>query len=103
MEPVERRVARARAALAECGEAARAMLREMFPDAIRLTPDVSGRYMWAMFDADIAPLLDAEERFRACGFQDSTREDLAGSIDSKRLMVAGACYAMSRMSLSKLG
>jgi len=37
-----------------------AMLRELLPDAIQLWPDGSGRYLWAMFDADIAPLLDAE-------------------------------------------
>ena len=74
------------------------MLRELLPDAIQLWPDGSGRYLWAMFDADIAPLLDAEERFRECGFTDLTREDLAGQTDSKGLMVAGARYLNSLMA-----
>jgi len=76
------------------------MLRELLPDAIQLWPDGSGRYLWAMFDADIAPLLDAEERFRECGFTDLTREDLAGQTDSKGLMVAGAGLDTRRLSMA---
>ncbi len=57
-----------RTRLAEGGEQARAVLSELFPNSIRLTPDVSGRYLWALFDADIAPLLTAEQRFAGCGF-----------------------------------
>jgi len=53
-----------------------------------------------MFDAGIAPLLDAEERFRECGFTDLTREDLAGQTDSKGLMVAGAGLDTRRLSMA---
>ena len=52
-----------------------------------------------MFDAGIAPLLDAEERFRECGFTDLTREDLAGQTESKRLMVAGAGFEPATFGL----
>jgi len=65
------------------------MLREPLPDAIQLWPDGCGRYLWAMFDADIAPLLHAEERFRECGFTDLTREISRG----KLTVSAGARYA----------
>jgi site-specific DNA recombinase len=97
-EPAERRIARARAALAEGGEPARAMLRELFPDGIPLSPDVSKRYLWATLDCDIAPLLDVEERFRECGFGDLTVGDLE-STDSKRLMVAGAGFEPATFGL----
>jgi hypothetical protein len=68
------------------------MLRKLFPDGIPLAPDVSKRYLWATLDCDIAPLLDAAERFRECGFKDLTREDIT-STDSRRLVVAGARFA----------
>jgi site-specific DNA recombinase len=97
-EPAERRIARARAALAEGGEPARAMLRELFPDGIPLSPDVSKRYLWATLDCDIAPLLDVEERFRECGFEDLTVADRESS-DSKRLMVAGAGFEPATFGL----
>ncbi len=69
-ETVEQRIERMQARLAEGGEVARAALAELFPTAIRLTPDVSGWYLWAMFEADIAPLVTQAERFAECGFED---------------------------------
>jgi hypothetical protein len=59
-----------RARLAEGGEPARAVLRDLFPNSILLAPDVSGRYLWAQFDTDIAPVVSPEEQFRECGFED---------------------------------
>jgi hypothetical protein len=40
------------ARLAEGGPVAREVLREMFPNAIQLQPDDSGRHFWAPFPDD---------------------------------------------------
>jgi site-specific DNA recombinase len=46
-EPVQKRAARVRDRLAAGGELAQAAMRELFPDAIWLEADASGRFLWA--------------------------------------------------------
>jgi hypothetical protein len=48
---------RMRARLAQGGDVARAMLRELFPNSIWLEADSSGQYLWAQFDSDIVSWL----------------------------------------------
>ena len=49
-ESVERRVEAMRERLGKGGEIARCALRELFPRAIWLEPDQSGRFLWAVFE-----------------------------------------------------
>ncbi|MFZ1867167.1 MAG: zinc ribbon domain-containing protein, partial [Steroidobacteraceae bacterium] len=54
-ETIERRRTELLQRLAEGGPVAREVLREMFPNAIQLQPDDSGKHFWALFadDADM--------------------------------------------------
>lgn len=65
-ESIERRRAELLQRLAEGGPVAREVLREIFPDAIQLQPDESGKQLWALFMYDQGParvnlLYDTEE------------------------------------------
>ena len=51
-ESIERRRAELLQRLAEGGHVAREVLREIFPDAIQLQPDESGKHLWALFMYD---------------------------------------------------
>jgi site-specific DNA recombinase len=52
VEAIERRRADLLRRLAEGGDIARSVLRELFPNAIQLEPDELGRYLWAVFVDD---------------------------------------------------
>jgi hypothetical protein len=71
-EPVERRVERIRERLAEGGEIAQGVVREIFPEGLWLYPDPNGgRFLWALAQTAIvhpAGLVDAEGRSLAEGF-----------------------------------
>jgi hypothetical protein len=49
-ESAERRDHGGRERLAEGGDIARCALRELFPRAIRLEPDDTGKFPWAVFE-----------------------------------------------------
>jgi hypothetical protein len=70
--------------LAQGGDIARGVLRELFPNEIWLQPDTSGRFLWAVFDDGIGAALfdygDIAERFPI--------------LEKSACVVAGACFVM---------
>lgn len=51
-ETIERRIAAIKRRLAQGGDVARSVLRELFPHAILVQPDPSGAHLWAEFPAE---------------------------------------------------
>jgi hypothetical protein len=75
-ESIERRRAELLVRLAEGVPVAREVLREIFPDAIQLQPDESGKHLWALFMSDegalrVSLLYNTEEE-RPCSSPTST-------------------------------
>jgi hypothetical protein len=89
----EKRIEAMRTRLAQGGDVARAVLRDLFPNSIWLEPDSSGRYLWAQFDSDIVSLLYDSPGDRAAADR-ADFEALANSMKSNEsaLMVAGARF-----------
>jgi site-specific DNA recombinase len=81
---IERRAEQMREQLAKGGEVARHVLRDIFPDSIWLTPDDSGRFLWAVFDGGLRVALLEE----LMGVQYSRPEDfplvVENSAESRR-------------------
>jgi hypothetical protein len=88
-ESVERRVEVMRGRLAKVGEIAWAALRELFPRAIWLEPDESGKFLWAVFEV-------GEEILRSALFDDpayrwASGEEFSPVAEKSASVVAGAC------------
>jgi DNA-binding transcriptional MocR family regulator len=87
---LERRIHLVRTRLAAGGDIARAVLRDLFAEAIWLRPDSGGRHLWAEFsDAGIVDLLydSDEERSAAIAAMFPLVES-----EKSAIMVAGAGF-----------
>ena len=90
--PPEKRIEQMRARLAQGGEVARAVLRDLFPRSIWLEPDSSGQYLGACFgDEDFVSLLYDSPAEREAAIR-AEFDDLSKSLIANEsvLMVAGA-------------
>jgi hypothetical protein len=106
-ESVERRVERILERLAQGGEIAQSVVRELFPDGLWLYPDPEGgRFLWAAAQTAMlypAGLVDADGRSLAEGFprvyNAITTVEAAEPVVGNS-MVAGAGFSTHRLSLA---
>jgi site-specific DNA recombinase len=95
-ESAQRRVELMRERLAKGGEIARCVLRELFPRAIWLNPDDSGRFLWAVYAVD-------DEVLRSALFDDPayrySSADVFQPVLEKSCVVAGAGFEPATFGL----
>jgi hypothetical protein len=89
-ETIERRVELMRERLAKGGEIARCGIRELFPGAIWLQPDDTGKFLWAVFEV-------GDEILRSALFDDPAYRWASGDefqpvLEKSATLVAGARF-----------